>query len=134
MVKTFIEASQALAKAKDGSSLDATNAAEAALKTASAAIGLKEAIDTGLATDYSLPEGVKALLTDAKTIQKEHVIMDAADADVAKKDAEALRAAEAAAAKTAEAEKAKVDAATAATLAENAKAAATLAEIILNNR
>ena len=86
-VKTFIDASQALATAKAGTDADATAKAEAALKKASAASGLKEAIDAGLATGSLLPDSVKAVLTDTKTIQDAHVKMDAADAEVVKSKA-----------------------------------------------
>jgi hypothetical protein len=80
-VKTFIDASKALAVAKDGKDTSAIAKAEAALKSASAASGLKEAIDEGLA-DGSTPTDVKDVLKNAKIIQDEHVKMDAADAEV----------------------------------------------------
>ena len=83
-VKPFIDASDALATAKAGGDVNATAKAEAALKAASAAIGLKEAIDEGLATTSSLPPSVQAVLTEAKTIQDAHAKMDAADAEVVK--------------------------------------------------
>lgn len=103
VVKPFIDASKALATAKDGKDTAAIATAEAVLKSASADPGLKEAIDAGLASS-SLPDSVKAVLTDAKIIQDEHVKITTADAEVVKTKAavdaaEAVKVAVAAAAK-----------------------------------
>lgn len=121
VVKTFIDASHALATAKAGSDAELTAKAEADLKSASADSDLQKEIEKGLASDSTLHEDVKALLTGAKTIQEEHAKMDTADADAAAKTAAAAAAAADKAAKDAMAEKAKLDAEAKKLEAEKAK-------------
>ena len=86
-VKTFIDASQALATAKAGTDADAIAREEAAFKAAYIDPNLKKAIDAGLATGSSLPSSVQDVLKDAKTIQEQHDKMDTADAEVVKSKA-----------------------------------------------
>jgi len=84
VITTFINASQTLATAKAGADSTTISNAEAALKAASTASGLTQAIAAVLAPDSSFPDTVKDVLKEAQTIQDEYAKINAADAEVVK--------------------------------------------------